>query len=70
MHYHSESTDSNQSANRYVRIGAHVTLALLATLVAYLAMHAGSISVLALVLSFIVNLFAVTFFICLLKDIV
>lgn len=49
-------------------MGAHMTLSLLGTLVAYLHMS-GSVSVLALILSFILNIFAVTFFVCLLQDI-
>lgn len=43
---------------------------LIATFVAYLYMRNESISVLALILSLIINIFAITFFVCLLKDMV
>ena len=47
-----------------------MALTLLSTFVGYLYMKSnGNVSVLALVLSFIVNIFALTFFVCLLKDI-
>jgi len=47
-----------------------MTLSLCATIVAYFYMQSnGAVSVLALILSFVINLFVLTFFVCLLQDI-
>ena len=55
---------------QFVRIGTHVLLASLATLGSWVFMITqGKSSVIAVTTSFIVNLFCLTFFVCLLKDI-
>jgi uncharacterized membrane protein len=44
-------------------------LALLSTFIGYLYMKSnGNVSILALILSFLINIFTLTFFICLIKD--
>ncbi len=54
-----------------MRIGGHVALSLLSTLIGFLYMKSnGGVSVLALVVSFIINIFTLTFFVCLIKDMV
>lgn len=55
---------------QFVRLGGHALLASLATLFGWIYMiNNGKSSVLGLGLCFIVNLFVLTFFVCLLKDI-
>ena len=58
------------AVTQFVRIGTHVLLASLATLSAWIYMVTQrKSSILAVSMSFIVNLFVLTFFVCLLKDI-
>lgn len=53
-----------------MRIGTHISLSFLATLLAFADMKTnGSVSELALILSFIINLFILSFCVCLLADI-
>lgn len=52
------------------RIAAHVFLASLATLCSFIYMNSrGTVSVLALLCAFVINLFVATYFICLVADI-
>ena len=70
VEYHSKMTQGNESANRFVRIGSHVLLASLTTVATgvYMAHHEG-VSVVALMITFVLSLFVLTFFVCLVKDI-